>query len=148
MKKGRKHTKAQVQRILTDIRALMQQNVPDSQIRYALGLELRQYQYFARRINLQNQKIWHDLVKDEVATELLRLRASLEDTYQTALALSKTPDLGTGDLLAVLRAKDTVRLDIVTLLCEGTELLSDMQQKQQPNYHKVGQNKIMMQPHP
>jgi hypothetical protein len=119
MRKGRKHTKAQVQRILEDIQALMQKNVPDSQIRYTLGLELRQYQYFAKRINLQNQEIWRDLVKYDLATELIRLRRSLEESYLTAKELCTKPGLDTQDILAALRAKDSVRLDIINLLYEG-----------------------------
>ena len=119
MRKGRKHTKAQVQRILEDIQALMQKNVPDSQIRYTLGLELRQYQYFAKRINLQNQEIWRDLVKYDLATELIRLRRSLEENYLTAKELCTKPGLDTQDILAALRAKDSVRLDIINLLYEG-----------------------------
>jgi hypothetical protein len=119
MRKGRKHTKAQVQRILEDMQALMQKNVPDSQIRYTLGLELRQYQYFAKRINLQNQEIWRDLVKYDLATELIRLRRSLEESYLTAKELCTKPGLDTQDILAALRAKDSVRLDIINLLYEG-----------------------------
>jgi hypothetical protein len=119
MRKGRKHTKAQVQRILEDIQALMQKNVPDSQIRYTLDLELRQYQYFAKRINLQNQELWRDLVKYDLATELIRLRRSLEESYLTAKELCTKPGLDTQDISAALRAKDSVRLDIINLLYEG-----------------------------
>ena len=77
----------------------------------------------------------------------------IEESYQTASDLSKTPGLDTQDVLAALRAKDGMRLDIINLLYEGTELITEEEnQKQQNKYHnKVGQSKIMMQsqqPHP
>ena len=119
---------------------MMQENVPDSQIRYTLGLRIRQYQRFARRINLENQAIWRELVKGELAGELLRLRSSIESSYQAALTLLETPGLDTEDTLMILRAKDGMRSDIISLLCEGTKLL--IEEEQQPKYHnKVGQSK-------
>ena len=109
----------------------------------------RQYQYFAKRINLQTQKIWYSLVKDELCTELLRLRNSLEESYSIALSLAKNPDGVVHDVLAALHAKDDARLSIIQLICQGTEMIINMQQQQQPKYHK-SQSNIMMQnqPHP
>jgi hypothetical protein len=88
-------------------------------------------------------------VKGELATELLRLRYSIESSYQSALKLLETPGLDTEDTLMILRAKDGMRSDIISLLCEGTKLLIEEEQ-QQPKYHKIGQSKIAMQqqPHP
>jgi hypothetical protein len=59
------------------------------------------------------------------------LRSSLEETFTKTRELANTLDLCTGDVLAALQAKDDARLSIVQLLCQGTELLSDMQQQQQ-----------------
>jgi hypothetical protein len=129
---------------------MMQENVPDSQIRYTLNLGLRQYQYFARRIKKKNQKIWRELVKGELASELLRLRSSIENSYQTALSLLQTPGLDIQDTLAILRSKDSMRSDIINLLVEGTQLRLTEEENHQPKYHK-SQSKIMMQqlqPHP
>jgi hypothetical protein len=149
MRKGRIHTNAEVQRIISDIRTLMQQGKDDNEIREILGIEIRQYQRFTAAINKQNQKAWYSLVKNELATELIKMKASLEDSYQAALLLSKRSGLTTTDVLAALAAKDSARISVIQLLKEGTELLMKQQQQQQPKYHKIiGQNTIMMQPHP
>ena len=148
---SRRRTKAEIQRIISDIRQLIQENVPADQIRHTLGLELRQYQRFAKTINQENQAIWRELVKGELAGEFLKLRSSLENSYQTTLTLLETPGLDTEDTLAALRAKDGMRLDICNLLYEGTALLTQQQQEQQLTKQRKGQSSIMMQqlqPHP
>lgn len=126
----------------------MQQGKSSQEIMDLLHIPLRSYRRYTKSIFLQDKEIWYNAVKDEVCTELLNLRNSLEDTYVAALALSKIAGLDTTEVLAALRAKDDSRLSIVQLICEGTELLSNMQQQQQPKYHKVAQSKLAMQPHP
>lgn len=113
-----------------------------------LKIPLRTYRRYTASIHKQNQEIWYSLVRDELCTELLKLRSSLEDTYKIAKELCEKPDLGTGDTLEALQAKDSARLSVVQLLVEGTSYLAKVQGQQQPKYHKMGQQNIMMQPHP
>ena len=127
-KKGRVHTNSELQRIISDIRQLMEQGKTDNEIRGILGLEVRQYQRFVKSINLQNQKAWYFLVKNELATQLLALRNSLEETFTKSRELANIPGSSTTDVPRSIKLTEFSK-DIHTgLLVEGTELLTKQQQ--------------------
>lgn len=130
-----------------DISQLMQQGKTSQEIMDLLGIPLRSYRRYTAAIHKQNQKAWYSLVRDELATELLKLRASLEESYHIALTLSKKPGLDTMDVLAALRAKDDSRLSQIQMLVEGLEWINKVEGQVQPKYHKVGQSKMMQQQH-
>jgi hypothetical protein len=65
-----------------------------------LKIPLRSYRRYTSTINKQNQKAWYSLVKYELATELIKLRSSLEESYQTAKELCTKPGLDTQDIPA------------------------------------------------
>jgi deoxyxylulose-5-phosphate synthase len=133
-------------RIQKDISNLMQQGKSSQEIMDLLHIPLRSYRRYTAAINKQEKNAWYSLVKNELATELLRLKSSYEESFTKSRELANTSSVTT-DVLLALEAKDSAMLNIVRLLVEGTELL--MKQQQHPvKYHKVGQNTIMMQPHP
>ena len=52
------------------------------------NLSLRTYQRYNKKINEEDKQIWYSITKDQVGTELSRLKESLEHTYQVAKELS------------------------------------------------------------
>jgi len=120
-------TNSEVQRIKKDIRSLRDSGKFDTEIREILGLELRTYQKYVRKIHEEDQIVWISLTQDQMAGELIRLKDSLEDSYRTALAMSKDESSDIGDRLEALDLKDQRRLDIVKLLGEAPDMLRKVQ---------------------
>lgn len=141
-----KNSNNDIVRIEKDISQLMQQGKSSGEIMDILGIPLRTFRRYTAAIHKQNQIAWYSLVRDELATELLRLRASLEESYHIALAMAEDPECP--NRLEALQQKDDCRLSQVHLIVEGITYFAKVEGQQQPKYHKVGQNKIMMQPHP
>ncbi len=124
---------SRVLRIEKDIRTLRDSNKTDVEIRALLGLELRTYQNYLKKIHEEDQAIWYSITSNEMATELLRLKACLEDTYLKAKQLSENEkDVGT--ILEGLDAKDNARVNIVMLLIEGPHLIEKVQGTTLPPY--------------
>lgn len=92
-------------------------------------LELRTYQRHIKRIGEEDKAVWYSIIRDELATELLRLRSSLEETYLIAKGLAEDPQYN--NKLEALQAKDDARLSIVHLLTEGPEMMVKVEQQQQ-----------------
>ena len=80
-------TNSDVLRIEKDIRTLRDSNKTDAEIRALLGLELRTYQNYLKRIHDEDKEIWHSIASEQIESELLRLKDSLEQTYQKAKEL-------------------------------------------------------------
>ena len=92
-KTNKKHsTHNEVDRLKKDIRALRDSGKNDIEIRDMLGLELRNYQKYTHILHLEDQKVWLSITQEQLGTELLRLKNALEETYRTALAISKAPE--------------------------------------------------------
>jgi hypothetical protein len=141
------NSRSNILRIQKDISNLMAEGKSSQEIMVLLHIPLRSYRRYTAAIHKQQSKEWNDLVKHEVATELLMLRSSLEETFTKSRELANTPGLCTTDVLAALNSQNSARLSIIQLLCQGTELLIE-QQQQKPKYHRIGQSKLSMQPHP
>jgi hypothetical protein len=109
-------TNSQVQRIIKDIRSLRDNGKSDIEIRQTLGLELRTYQKYTHRIHEEDQQIWFSITQEQLATELLRLRSSLEETYKISKDMANDPKCE--DRLVALQSKDDARLSIVQLLTD------------------------------
>lgn len=114
-----KNSNNEIHRILRDISNLMQHGKSSSDIMTLLHIPLRSYRRYTSKIYKQQSKEWHDLVKHEVATQLLRLRSSYEETHLAAKELCKTPGLQTTDVLLALAAKDQALLDQLKLMLKA-----------------------------
>ena len=116
-------TKTKTPRILADIRSLRKQNKSDLEIRNTLGIKLRMWQRYVKRLHDEDKEIWRSLVQNELESELLRLRSSLEDTYRIASDMAEHGD--EFNKLEACKAKDDARLSIVQLLKEGPDYINE-----------------------
>ena len=112
-------TNSQVQRIEKDIRSLRESGKTDIEIRETLGLELRTYQRHKKRIHEEDQKVWFSITQEQLGTELLRLKSSLEETYRMSLTMAQDPKYE--DRLGALASMNDARLSIIHLLVEYPE---------------------------
>ena len=115
-------TNSQVLRIKKDIRSLRDTGKNDIEIRETLGLELRTYQKYMHIIHLEDQKVWLSVAQEQLGSELLRMKQSLEETYRISLAMAK--DAKTDDKIEALHCKDDARLSIIHLLSEYPEFVT------------------------
>jgi hypothetical protein len=111
-------TNSQVQRIKKDIRTLRDSGKSDIEIRETLGLELRTYQKYNHIIHLEDQKVWLSITQQQLASELLRLRSSLEETFKISKKMAEDPNLECGDKIEALNCMNDSRLNIIKLLVE------------------------------
>ena len=109
-------TNSEVQRIKKDIRSLRDSGRSDIEIGETLGLDLRTYQKYTHIIHLEDQQVWLSITQEQMGTELLRMKQSLEETYKIAKQMALDPEYE--DRLSALQAKDDARLSIVHLLSE------------------------------
>ena len=114
-------TNSEVERIKKDIRSLMNSGKSDIEIRETLGLELRTYQKYTHIIHLEDQKVWLSITQEQLGSELLRLKQSLEETYRMSLAMAKDPEYE--DRLGALASMNDSRLSIVHLLVEYPDFI-------------------------
>jgi hypothetical protein len=114
-------TNSQVQRIEKDIRALRDSGKNDIEIRETLGIELRTYQRYMHKIHLEDQMVWLSITQEQLGSELLRLKSSLEETYRISLAMAKDPKYE--DKIEALHCKDDARLSIIHLLSEYPDFI-------------------------
>ena len=63
---GKHPTNSEVQRIITDIRSLREQNKTDKEIMGVLGLELRTFQKYNKRIHESDQEVWFNITRNEL----------------------------------------------------------------------------------
>ena len=122
--KTRDHpTNSQVQRIKKDIRSLRDSGKSDIEIRETLGLELRTYQKYTHILHLEDQKVWLSITQEQLGSELLRLKSSLEKTFEVSKKLAEDPKLESGDKIEALNCMNDSRLNIVKLLVEYPEFV-------------------------
>lgn len=137
-------TNSQVQSIERDIRSLRDSGKSDSEIRALLGLELRTYQKYNKRINEIDKAIFYSLVRDEIESQLLRLKQSLENTYITALQISQDKEYD--DRLTALEVKDSARLSICQLLVEGPKYIAKIQSQTQTQPDEISEQESTIKP--
>jgi len=120
---GIARSQVDIDRTLGDIRKLKDANNTDRQIMEILAIPIPTYRRYVAKIHKQNKEAWLSLTRNEYETELLKLKGSLEDTYNKAKALSEDPKRDPMEILESCSAKDDARLSIVTLLTEGPEMI-------------------------
>ena len=125
-------TNSQVQRIEKDIRTLRDSGKSDIEIRETLGLELRTYQKYTHKIHEEDQKVWFSIAQEQLGSELIRLKNSLEHSYRIALAMSENEKVEIGERLEALNKKNDSRLSIIHLLSEFPEFIRKIQPKDLP----------------
>jgi hypothetical protein len=122
-------------RILDEIRKYkMDGGKTDEDIRYILGISERSWYRYNRIFNNECKQIWYQLTRDHLQLELLKLRLSLEDTFQKAKLLSEKGNISASDRLDALNTMNEARLDIIRLLRDGPDYIreeQDVQEKQQ-----------------
>ena len=109
-------SKVKVLRIEKDIRALLEQRKTSQEIMDILSIPERTFRRYCSRIYTEDQKTLLSITKNELASELLRLRSSLEETYKISKEMANDPKCE--DRLAALQSKDDARLSIVQLLTD------------------------------
>ena len=130
-----KRTTANINRIYTDIRNFVHKGIPDKEIIDTLAIPRRTFYTYKKKILGEDKALWREMTSQYLPGELLRLKSSMEASFLILNELWKKPGLDTEDMLAVLKSKDSVRLDIINLLYEGTEMITNIEQKQ-TKYHK------------
>ena len=114
-----KKSKDNVLRIEQDIRALRGQDKTNDEVMAILEIPLRSYRRYCSSIARQDREIWDHIVKQELASEFLKLRESLNHSYKIAKQLSEDSKLECEDRLAALESKDQSRINLVELMIEG-----------------------------
>ena len=128
MKKRQLTTKKPpTERIIADIRTLRDNGKSDQEIRALL--KIRDLVHSQRHIRPSINKIskyGFPLPKNNLETELLRMKNALEETYRISLAMAKDPEYE--DRLNTLQQKDDARLSIIHLLVEYPDFVRKMEQ--------------------
>jgi hypothetical protein len=114
------------ERIIKDIRTLRDSGKADTEIRALLGIELRTYQRYTKRIHEEDQKVWYSITQEQMETELLRLKSSLEETYNITKQTALDPECE--DRIEALHCKDDARLSIVHLLSEYPDFIRPLEE--------------------
>ena len=110
-------------RILEDIRKYrnsQDRQYSDEEIRSILGIKIRMYQRYLEIIHKQDKEAWLNVTRTQLEPEMLKLKASYEETYQTAKEEVQNATT-TQDKLLASECKDGARLDIIRLLTDGPE---------------------------
>jgi hypothetical protein len=135
-----KKSKDNVLRIENDIRALRAQDKSNDEVMAILKIPLRSYRRYCSSIAKQDREIWDHIVEQELASEFLKLRESLNHSYKIAKQLSEDSKLECEDRLAALESKDQSRINLVELMIEGpkyiTKVKSQTQSQSQPYIEK------------
>jgi hypothetical protein len=118
---------SEIQRNLIDIHRLMQANKSDEEIMHTLNLPLRTFQRYKKRIHDHNKAIWYQITRNELETELLRLKNSFEDTFRIAKQKVNDPTVKDSLKLEWLSVKDNARINIIKLLVDGTREIRKIQ---------------------
>lgn len=108
--------KPPTERIIKDIRSLRDSGKSDIEIRELLGIELRTFQRYTKTIYEQDQEVWISITRNELASELLKLRSCLNDSYKIAKQLSEDTKLECEDRLSALQSMLDSRISMVQLL--------------------------------
>ena len=114
-----KHKNSDILTRIQDVSQLMQQDKTDAEIISILKIPQRTLTRYKQRICDQNKQIWAKLVEEQLEGALIKLKDSLESTYQISLAMSEDPECK--DRIEALHCKDDARLSIVQLLSEYSE---------------------------
>ena len=115
----KKKSKDNVLRIEKDIRALLEQRKSSQEIMDILSIPERTFRRYCSRIYHEDQKIFLSVTKEQLSSELLRLRSSLEETYKISKDMALDPKCE--NRLAALASMNDARLSIVHLLSEYAE---------------------------
>jgi hypothetical protein len=119
-----KKSKDNVLRIENDIRALRAQEKTNDEVMAILKIPLRSYRRYCSTIARQDREIWYNIVEQELASEFLKLRDSLNHSYKIAKQLSEDSKLECEDRLAALESKDQSRINLVELMVEGPKYIT------------------------
>lgn len=126
-----KRSKSEIHRIMEDIRKYRDKDYSDTQIRINLGIPERTFRRYSSKIRQEDKKIWLSMTQDRLEYELLRLKSSLEDTYQIAKSISENERIDPDDRLNALNTMNDARLSIVQLLRDGPQYIEIDEQKEQ-----------------
>src|SRR6476659_6319383 len=87
----KKKSKDNVLRIEKDIRALLEQRKSSQEIMDILSIPERTFRRYCSMIYNQDQKTFLSITKEQLGSELLRLRSSLEETYDISRGMALDP---------------------------------------------------------
>ena len=130
----KKKSKVNVVRIEKDIRALLEQRKSSQEIMDILSIPERTFRRYCSRIHQEDQNTWLSITKHQLATSLLKLRSSLEETYDISREMALDPKCE--DRLGALASMNDARLSICQLLMDV-----DMIRKVQPQ-PKLGEGGV------
>jgi len=116
-----KKSKDNVLRTENDIRALRAQGKTNDEVMAILKIPMRSYRRYCSAINKKDKQIWYSLVRDEVESQFLMLKNSLEHTYHRARELSEKDDYDS--ILEALETANSARVSIIQLLVEGPQMI-------------------------
>ena len=128
-------SKDKILRIEQDIRALRAQNKTHDEVMAILKIPLRSYRRYCSSIAKQDREIWHSIVEEQLSSELLHLKSSLEETYRVSLEMALDPECK--DKIEALHCKDDARLSIVQLLQQYSEFKRQIQMQQEEDSNEI-----------
>jgi UDP-glucose 6-dehydrogenase len=132
-KTDRKHsTKDQVQRLLLDIRRLRDQDKTDSEVKEILGVGIRMYQDYMKRIREEDKIMWDTIIKHELESEILSVRGTMLYCVRYAKEQLKDKNTPSADKLEWINTLQGTRTNILKLLVEGPEYLRTAKQVYPP----------------
>lgn len=134
---GNKRPKIDVLRIEQDIRALMREDKSSNEIMSTLKIPERTFRDYTARIYKQDRETWLNITKEELSTELLKLRSSLSDTYRYCLSKLNDKDIPSSELLDWLEAKDTARLNLVKILTDYPRQITSEMVEPEPEPEEI-----------
>ena len=117
----KKKSKVNVLRIEQDIRALLEQRKSSQEIMDILSIPERTFRRYCALIYRQDQKTWASITKHQLASSLLKLRSSLEETYDISREMALDPKCE--DRLGALASMNDARLSIIHLLVEYPDFI-------------------------
>lgn len=83
-----------------------------------LKIPERTFRRYTSIIYKQDREVWLSITRNELSSDLLRLRSSLADTYRYCMDKLKDSSIPSSELLDWLEAKNNARIDLVQILTD------------------------------
>jgi hypothetical protein len=122
--RGNKKSSSDMLALQTRIRNLLR-NYSDREIMKLLGIPRSTFYRYKDTICKQEKEILYELTKDEIYTQLLLTKESLEKSFCIAMTIAQNEKSKTLDRLKACEFANNIRLTVVRLLVEGPRIIAN-----------------------
>jgi hypothetical protein len=129
---GVNKTSLERDRHISSIRALKKERRSDKEIMESLGISLRMYQDYMKRIREEDKIMWDTIIKHELESEILSVRDTMLYCVRYAKEQLKDKNTPSADKLEWIKTLQGTRTNILKLLVEGPEYLRTAKQVYPP----------------